>query len=123
NLINRGVATGAGATLAQATVSFMVDDIDLDPGGGTFGTADPKIVDVQQVEVLRGPQGTLFGAASLSGVVRFISNKPDLDNFSGTVQTTGSSTDHGGTSEDVYGGLNAPLADGKLGGGPRPYED
>src|SRR3984885_377367 len=105
NLIIRGVATGAGSTLAQATVSFMLDDIDLNPGAVTFGTADPKIVDVQQVEVLRGPQGTLFGAGSLSGVVRFISNKPDLDNFSGTVQTTGSSTDHGGTSEDVYGVL------------------
>jgi iron complex outermembrane recepter protein len=114
NLIIRGVATGAGTTLAQATVSFMLDDIDLNPGAVTFGTADPKIVDVQQVEVLRGPQGTLFGAGSLSGVVRFISNKPDLENFSGSVQTTGSSTDHGGTSEDVYSVLNAPLIEGKL---------
>jgi iron complex outermembrane recepter protein len=123
NLIIRGVATGAGSTLAQATVSFMLDDIDLNPGAVTFGTADPKIVDVQQVEVLRGPQGTLFGAGSLSGVVRFISNKPDLDNFSGTVQTTGSSTDHGGTSEDVYGVLNAPLVDGKLGARLVAYYD
>jgi iron complex outermembrane recepter protein len=114
NLIIRGVATGAGATLAQATVSFMLDDIDLNPGAVTFGNADPKIVDVQQVEVLRGPQGTLFGAGSLSGVVRFISNKPDLENFSGSVQTTGSSTDGGGASEDVYGVLNAPLIEGKL---------
>lgn len=123
NLIIRGVATGAGATLAQATVSFMLDDIDLNPGAVTFGNADPKIVDVQQVEVLRGPQGTLFGAGSLSGVVRFISNKPDLENFSGSVQTTGSSTDHGGTSEDVYGVLNAPLVEGKLGARLVAYYD
>jgi outer membrane receptor protein involved in Fe transport len=123
NLIIRGVATGAGSTLAQATVSFMLDDIDLNPGAVTFGTADPKIVDVEQVEILRGPQGTLFGAGSLSGVVRFISNKPDLDNFSGSVQTTGSSTDHGGTSEDVYGVLNAPLVDGKLGARLVAYYD
>ncbi len=123
NLIIRGVATGAGATLAQATVSFMLDDIDLNPGAVTFGNADPKIVDVQQVEVLRGPQGTLFGAGSLSGVVRFISNKPDLENFSGSVQTTGSSTDHGGTSEDVYGVLNAPLIEGKLGARLVAYYD
>src|SRR5580700_5086686 len=54
NLIIRGVATGVGTTLAQATVSFMLDDIDLNPGAVTFGTADPKIVDVQQVEILRG---------------------------------------------------------------------
>ncbi|HEY6619170.1 MAG TPA: TonB-dependent receptor [Steroidobacteraceae bacterium] len=123
NLIIRGVATGAGATLAQATVSFMLDDIDLNPGAVTFGNADPKIVDVQQVEVLRGPQGTLFGAGSLSGVVRFISNKPDLENFSGSVQTTGSSTNHGGTSEDVYGVLNAPLVEGKLGARLVAYYD
>jgi iron complex outermembrane recepter protein len=114
NLIIRGVATGAGATLAQSTVSFMLDDIDLNPGAVTFGNADPKIVDVQQVEILRGPQGTLFGAGSLSGVVRYISNKPDLENFSGSVQTTGSSTDGGGTSEAVTGVLNAPLVEGRL---------
>jgi iron complex outermembrane recepter protein len=123
NLIIRGVATGAGATLAQATVSFMLDDIDLNPGAVTFGNADPKIVDVQRVEVLRGPQGTLFGAGSLSGVVRFISNKPDLDNFSGSLQTTGASTDRGGTSEDIYGVLNAPLIDGKLGARLVAYYD
>ena len=123
NLIIRGVATGAGATLAQATVSFMLDDIDLNPGAVTFGNADPKIVDVQQVEILRGPQGTLFGAGSLSGVVRFISNKPDLQNFSGSVETTVSSTSHGGTSEDIYGVLNAPLIDGKLGARLVAYYD
>lgn len=123
NLIMRGVATGAGATLAQATVSFMLDDIDLNPGAVTFGNADPKIVDVQQVEVLRGPQGTLFGAGSLSGVVRYISNKPDLENFSGSVQATGSSTDHGGASEDISGVLNAPLIEGKLGARLVAYYD
>src|ERR1700721_2715460 len=115
NLIIRGVATGAGSTLAQATVSFMLDDIDLNPGAVTFGTSDPKIVDVQQVEILRGPQGTLFGAGSLSGVVRYISNKPNLNEYSGSVQVTGSSTDGGGASEAVTGVLNAPLIDGKLG--------
>ncbi len=114
NLIIRGVATGAGPTNSQATVSFMLDDIDLNPGVATFGNANPKIVDVQRVEILRGPQGTLFGAGSLSGVVRYISNKPDLENYSGSVEVTGSSTDHGGTSEDIYGVLNAPLIDGKL---------
>ena len=123
NLIIRGVATGAGATLAQATVSFMLDDIDLNPGAVTFGNADPKIVDVQRVEVLRGPQGTLFGAGSLSGVVRFISNKPDLEKFSGSVETTGASTDHGGTSADIYGVLNAPLIEGKLGARLVAYYD
>jgi iron complex outermembrane recepter protein len=123
NLIIRGVATGAGSTLAQATVSLMLDDIDLNPGAVTFGTSDPKIVDVQQVEILRGPQGTLFGAGSLSGVVRYISNKPNLNEYSGSVQVTGSSTDGGGASEDVTGVLNVPLIDGKLGARLAAYYD
>ena len=114
NLIIRGVATGAGVTNSQSTVSFMLDDIDLNPGVATFGNANPKILDVQQVEILRGPQGTLFGAGSLSGVVRYISNKPDLNDFSGSVETTASATNGGGTSEAVSGVLNAPLIEGKL---------
>jgi outer membrane receptor protein involved in Fe transport len=115
NLIMRGVATGVGSTLAQATVSLLLDEVDLNPGAVTFGTSDPKIVDVQRVEVLRGPQGTLFGAGSLSGVVRYISNKPDLNNFTGSLEVTGESTSGGSATEDVTGVLNAPLIDGKLG--------
>ena len=115
NLIIRGVATGAGASNSQSTMSFMLDDIDLNPGVEAFGNANPKIVDVQHVEILRGPQGTLFGAGSLSSVVRYISNRPDLDNFSGSVEATGSSADHGGGPSDAISGvLNAPLIEGKL---------
>jgi outer membrane receptor protein involved in Fe transport len=114
NLIIRGVATGATATNTQTTVSFLLDDIDLNPGAATFGNANPRIVDVQRVEVLRGPQGTLFGAGSLSGAVRFISNKPDLDAFSGSLEATGSATDHGSGSGEVTGIFNAPIVQGKL---------
>jgi iron complex outermembrane recepter protein len=123
NLIIRGVATGAGSTLAQATVSLLLDEVDLNPGAVTFGTSDPKIVDVQQVELLRGPQGTLFGAGSLSGVVRYISNKPNLNEFGGSVEVTGSSTHLGGASEDVTAVLNAPIIDGKLGARLAAYYD
>jgi iron complex outermembrane receptor protein len=115
NLVIRGVTTGTGVTLAQGTVSFLLDDMDLNPGASTFTTANPRIVDVQQVEVLRGPQGTLFGAGSLSGAVRFVTNKPDLENFSGSVEVTGSSTDDGNDSRDISGVLNAPIIEGKLG--------
>ncbi len=115
NLIIRGVATGAIPSNAQTTVSFLLDDIDLNPGAVTFGNANPRIIDVERVEVLRGPQGTLFGAGSLSGAVRFISNKPDLDRFSGSIEATGYSTDHGGSSGEISGVLNAPIIEGKLG--------
>jgi iron complex outermembrane receptor protein len=114
NLVIRAVTTGVGVSLAQSTVSLMLDDIDLNPGASTFTNADPRIIDVQRVEVLRGPQGTLFGAGSLSGTVRFIANKPDLDNLSGSVEVTGSSTENGGNSGDVSGVLNIPLIEGKL---------
>ena len=114
NLIIRGVATGATASNTQSTVSFLLDDIDLNPGAATFGNANPRIVDVQRVEVLRGPQGTLFGAGSLSGAVRFISNKPDLDTFSGSLEATGSATDHGSGTGEVTGVLNVPIIQGRL---------
>jgi iron complex outermembrane receptor protein len=123
NLIMRGVATGAGSTLAQATVSLMLDEVDLNPGSVTFGTSNPKIIDVAQVEVLRGPQGTLFGAGSLSGVVRYISNKPDLNNFTGSVEVTGETTYHGGASEETTAVLNAPIIDGVFGARLAAYYD
>src|SRR3984893_13992713 len=114
NLIIRGVATSAGVTLGQGTVSVLLDDIEINPCAATFGTTNAKIVEGQRVEVWRGPQGTLFGAVSLSGAVLFISNKPDMDNFSSSIDTTGSSTDHGGASGDVAAVLNAPLIQDKL---------
>jgi iron complex outermembrane recepter protein len=73
------------------------------------------LYDVNRVEVLRGPQGTLYGSGAQAGTIRFIPNRPDFDKFSGEVQLTGSAT-QGATefdnlNRDVKGFVNIPLAD------------
>jgi iron complex outermembrane recepter protein len=70
---------------------------------------DPRVLDVDRIEVLRGPQGTLFGAGSMGGVVRMITREPALDQTSGKVQAEGFYVDHGGGGYSTSGILNVPL--------------
>ena len=95
----RGVSANSGA----ATVSFLMDDIPL-PGGAagngtqvanSMGAPDPRIFDIDRVEVLRGPQGTLFGASSMGGTIRFVTAQPKLDTFEGNVSAELGSTNFG----------------------------
>ncbi len=95
----RGVSANSGA----ATVSFLMDDIPL-PGGSagngtqsanSLGAPDPRIFDVDRVEVLRGPQGTLFGASSMGGTIRFVTTQPKLDTLEGSVSGELGSTNFG----------------------------
>ena len=72
-------------------------------------TPDLELYDLNRVEVLRGPQGTLFGSGSVGGTVRYISNEPDLSASYGDVEVTGSSIDGGGTGGNVSGMFNMPM--------------
>jgi len=56
---------------------------------------DADLSDVERVEVLKGPQGTLYGASSLGGLVRIVSKRPDLNSFSGSVGISGTDIDNG----------------------------
>ncbi len=73
-------------------------------------TPDMDLFDMNRVEVLRGPQGTLFGAGSLGGTVRYISNQPQLGVSSVFAEFGGSAIDGGGTGGDFKAGFNAPLS-------------
>lgn len=115
NLVVRGVTTGVSSGLQQSTVALFIDDLPADPGAGGLSTTDLRLFDIQRVEVLRGPQGTLFGSGSLSGAVRIITNKPDLDDVSSLIEVTGKATKGGEASGDVNLMLNAPLVAGKIG--------
>ena len=105
----RGVSSQAGS----ATVSLYLDDVSLTTRNlYSQGTAEPRFFDLDRVEVLRGPQGTLYGASSLGGTIKFISKQPDAKAFSGSAYTELSSTSHGGTNYLGQAVLNVPLIPG-----------
>jgi len=105
----RGISSQAGS----ATVGVYLDDVSLTTRNlYSQGTAEPRFFDLERVEVLRGPQGTLYGAGSMGGTLRFISKQPDLRNFTGDVTVETSETDHGGTNYLAQGVLNVPLQPG-----------
>lgn len=72
-------------------------------------SVDPRVLDLQRIEVLRGPQGTLYGARSMGGTVRLITNQPDPTNFSAAVRGVGSYTRSSGVNGSADASLNIPL--------------
>jgi iron complex outermembrane receptor protein len=113
----RGIV-GTGAT--AATTGVYLDDIPLQKRSTNGvsqnnGTPAPPLFDLDRVEVLRGPQGTLFGGSSEGGTVRFISPQPSLTTYSVTARTEFSSTEYGSPSYE--GGLAAgiPIIQDRLG--------
>ena len=111
NLAIRGVANTRifnvqDGTAAQ-TVGFYINDVPIQ-------AVDNKLFDVGRVEILKGPQGTLYGQASLGGTVKIETAKPSLDRFQATVEGTGSSTFGHAASADLNAMVNVPLVEGKL---------
>jgi outer membrane receptor protein involved in Fe transport len=107
----RGVRSQGEATVAMyygETPIVGSEGTAADPGGRT---GDLAVYDLRRVEVLRGPQGTLYGSSSMGGAVRYIFNDPDPEALSGRVRTEVSSTEHGGVNYGGAGMLNLPLTD------------
>jgi iron complex outermembrane receptor protein len=92
----------------EPSVSFYLDEAPITTPGRNI---DLYAVDLQRVEVLKGPQGTLFGASSQAGTVRLITNKPDLSNFGAGGEFGMSSTKNGGISNKSEGFINIPIAE------------
>lgn len=95
-----------------ATVGFYVDGVPVSDAGFI---PDFALFDVNRVEVLRGPQGTLFGEGSLGGTVRIVSNQPDASAYAGKGHMTISSTHSGSQNYRFAGMLNMPLVEDELG--------
>ena len=111
NIEMRGVSSQAGS----ATVGIYVDDVSMTASNlYSMGSIEPKFFDLDHVEVLRGPQGTLYGASSMGGTVKFVSNQPDLKEMQATGYSEVSQTAHGGTNYTINGVLNTPLIPGEL---------
>jgi outer membrane receptor protein involved in Fe transport len=106
----RGLTSTGGES---PTVGFYLDDAVLTPAAMAQNgktVIDPSLFDLNRVEVLRGPQGTLYGAGSMGGTIKLVTNQPDPKAFAANVEVTGSGTTSGGGfnhTENVM--LNIPL--------------
>jgi iron complex outermembrane receptor protein len=113
----RGLSVGGGGNQGGGTTgAFPAVAIYLDEQSGQLPgrNLDVYAVDMQRVEVLEGPQGTLFGGGALSGVLRYITNKPKIDVTEGSVTASYGVTAHGDPNTAVSAVLNLPLIDEHL---------
>jgi len=107
-IVFRGMSTGSDEWRTDSQAAVYLDEV---PMTAVSQQLDAWMVDIERVESLPGPQGTLFGASSQSGALRIITNKPDPEAFAGAVDVDFSNTSGGGSSYDISGTLNIPLAD------------
>lgn len=95
----------------QSTTGMYIDDMPVAVNGFN---PDLALFDVERIEVLRGPQGTLYGAGAMSGAIRVITQPAKLDAFEGAVELMGSSITDGGEDYAVRGLFNAPIVEDQL---------
>lgn len=101
NIVIRGVSSTGGAA---TTYGYYIDETPV-------ATVNPRLFDIERVEVLRGPQGTLYGASSMGGTIKIITQKPHSGAFAARTQLSVSDTKHGGTNYGFDGMLNVPLSE------------
>jgi outer membrane receptor protein involved in Fe transport len=112
SIFMRGLSVGAAGTQSSGSIGgFPNVAIYLDDQSGQLPgrNLDVYAADLERVEVLEGPQGTLFGAGAQAGVVRYITNKPVMNETSGSVTAGYGTTAHGDPNSDVTAVLNLPL--------------
>jgi iron complex outermembrane receptor protein len=109
----RGISSAAGS----GTTGVYIDDtpVQVRNLGFNANNTQPAVFDLDRVEILRGPQGTLFGAGSEGGTVRYITNQPSLTHFSGFADAEAAWTDNGGPSYEIGAAGGGPLVEDKLG--------
>jgi iron complex outermembrane receptor protein len=105
---------GIGNALGSASqIGIYLDDADVT--STATQQLDINTYDLQRIEVLRGPQGTLYGEGSMGGTLRFITNDPNLKEFSATADVAGLATEKGEPSQRIQEVVNIPLVDDHLG--------
>jgi len=113
----REILRGQNSGGAGATVATVIDDMPLSFSGSDSNAAltstNLDTYDLQRIEVLKGPQGTLYGATAEGGVVKYVTNPPNLNQYQGGIEASGYNVDHGQSSGSVKGFANLPLIDGK----------
>lgn len=107
-VIMRGITSGADRS---SPVGIYLDDVPLTASSplNTIYAFDPGLVDIERIEVLEGPQSTLYGASAEGGLIRFITVPPNLDTFTGHLKVSGSQIEGGGAGYGLQGSVNIPL--------------
>jgi outer membrane receptor protein involved in Fe transport len=112
----RGVSSGISG---YSTTGIYIDDVPvqirLDNGIVPGTNTTPLVFDLDRVEVLKGPQGTLFGAGAEGGTIRFVQPQPSLTEYSGFARAGVAGTDGGGPSYEVGAALGGPIIQDELG--------
>lgn len=113
NFTARGVATnGYGANL-QSTVAIYLDELPISSNGNST-ILDPTLYDVERIEFLRGPQGTLFGSGSLAGALRILTHDPDASGFDASALVDLGVMSEGGLRQRYNAMVNVPLIEDQL---------
>jgi iron complex outermembrane recepter protein len=110
----RGINTATGGSV----VGVYLDDTPVQgrlSGPGNVGNFYPAVFDLNRVEVARGPQGTLFGAGSEAGTIRFIPNEPSLTQLSGDAHAEWSTTQGGAPSYEIGMAVGGPMVKDEVG--------
>ena len=114
SVVLRGISTG----ISQATPStaYYIDEAPIGSitayATGSTLTPDLDPFDLRRIEVLKGPQGTMYGAGAVGGLLRYVTSPPESDRFSGAVSLGGNKVAHGGNGSEGRVALNIPLAPG-----------
>ena len=111
----RGIFSGGNSPTTQFYIDETPVAIRVLNGAGPSGSPHPIIFDLDRVEVLRGPQGTLFGSSAMGGAIRYITPQPNLSDPSGYAKADMSYTDKGSPSYEVGAAYGAPIVAGTAG--------
>ncbi|HVC01890.1 MAG TPA: TonB-dependent receptor [Steroidobacteraceae bacterium] len=111
-IVIRGITTGSQLSSA---IGMYLDDVPIGAStsfGLGYQSLDINVFDLNRVEVLNGPQGALYGATSLGGTVKYVTELPNLNKFSSEVGAEVSSTEHGGINHALRAMINLPFGNG-----------
>ena len=113
NFTARGIATNGYNANLQSSVAIYIDELPVSTIGNTT-VVDPNLFDVERVEFLRGPQGTLFGSGSLSGAMRILQKSPDLNDFDVSALVDIGLTGSDSVRQRYNAMVNVPLVEDEL---------
>lgn len=110
-LVMRGVSTGSNEYRTDSQVAVYLDELAMTTNSQQVSV---RTIDMERIENLPGPQGTLFGSSSQTGTLRLITNKPNFEDSSGKIEASLGTTKGGEESYDLNGFVNLPLVSDKL---------